>query len=138
MEIGLAFSEEDTGIVLKKNITESENYQEECIMELANTNVNAGQNGQSQKKEEMTEKLRIEHGLEMETYNVLDSTIYSDEAREHSNKISIEKFIISVKTLSNKVPEETQDWNLFYNSLKGRSNYKSIEKQKTEILLNML
>lgn len=63
---GVAISEGDTMMVLKKYIMESENYEEEGFKELANTIVTERVEREKLQKEARTGKLRMEHELERE------------------------------------------------------------------------
>lgn len=90
-EIGFAFSEGDTRMIVKKKIMRSENYEEEEIKQLANIVVTERIQQEKLDKEEWAEaeKFRMEHELEREKLKIREPANHTNGSRKHNKETTI-------------------------------------------------
>lgn len=81
----------------------------------------------------------MKHNLERQSLKLQGSANNSNGAREPINESSTQKLSKSLKTLSIKIPEGANEWNLFFNILKRAFKIKNVPKnQLAEIFSNIL
>ncbi|GBN07343.1 hypothetical protein AVEN_96605-1 [Araneus ventricosus] len=144
-EIGLAVTESMKKSEIRRLIEESEVFlnDNETVQDAIDQvleekkNQKSDQDGQIELERLKLERIKVE--LELAQLKANNTGISFDHGRKNETEESMEVLIKSIRTLTIKVPNKSEDWGFFFTSLERAYSTKKVpEKFKAEILLNLL